>query len=185
LFIGHPARERLIGGAMAIPEELEGLCRLAAARAAAAKSTEVAAEARRAEQERVAETRLKHAREKGAEAADAIWQWLNSADAAQLRLLVREYRLEDVRLFGPVWGETGEPADGLRSGCQVLHLVDDEPAVRFLWRLAPSAGADEIIRDAERLRELLQPLPLLRFAEDIRSGAVWTDLAEELRGLHR
>ena len=167
---------------MAIPNDLESLVRSAAE----SRRRKLAAErdARRSEHLdlRQQEARERAAKERAPEAARVVWAWLAGEEGERLRELLRTHRLRDVRLFGPVWAHSGEPADGLRSGTQVLHLVEDEVAVRLLWRIAPMAGADEVVRSETRLCELLQPLPLVRLAEAVRTGDLWTGLRAELLG---
>lgn len=124
-----------------------------------------------AEQERKAKTLAPAA-------AKAVFVWLVSQEAKELRRLARP--IGSVTLLGPTWGSNGKSAPALHSGAWRVSLHPTRPALLVGHRFHPMAGFQKEITTEAELIALLPGVVLIKLADALTSGKFWRTVKAEL-----
>jgi hypothetical protein len=108
---------------------------------------------------------------------DTIWRFPTSEKGSWLRGLLKETGHVNFVLSGP-WNSSGEPLGVFGNSLEAFHLLlkSDGPSLVLRQRAYEQTLADR--QNVERL----VPLPVAqKFAEDLRSEALWATLRRSLQ----
>ena len=109
---------------------------------------------------------------------ETIWRFPSSEKGSWLRGLLKETGHVNFVLSGP-WSSSGEPLGVFGNSLEAFHLLlkSDGPGLVLRQR-----ALDQTLSDRQNVEQLV-PLPVAqKFAEDLRSEALWATLRRSLHG---
>lgn len=108
---------------------------------------------------------------------ETIWRFPSSEKGSWLRGLLKETGHVNFVLSGP-WSSAGEPVGTFGNSLEAFHLLlkSDGPALVLRQR-----AYEQTLSDRQNVERLV-PLPVAqKFAEDLRSEALWATLRRSLQ----
>lgn len=107
---------------------------------------------------------------------ETIWRFPSSEKGSWLRGLLKETGHVNFVLSGP-WSSSGEPVGVFGNSLEAFHLLLKCDGAALVLR---QRALDQNLSDRQNVERLV-PLPVAqKFAEDLRSEALWTTVRRSL-----